>query len=854
MKSSLTMNRTLLALCASTVVSSAALPEPDTVFYGRVLHLGGGEEYVMTAGELRWTVTPPEGSTQEPYEVTARLSAMKGGEMSYQVRIPGVLATAGTFTGVLPGLTVSSDPAATPFRNTNVTVNGRAVRMADPAGIAFDVSSLTRGSFRRLDFIFDGALPDSDGDGIPDWWEEKYNTDAAAANASDDGDSDGVNNLAEYRAGTDPTGADQNPKIASEILVSMAVAGRAVPVMHAVDADSAAGQLTYTIGQLPAQVSIALIAAGRAPVAVNTFTQADVDAGRVLITHTAAEPGELTIPLTLRDETPAHETAHTTLRLSVAADETIWEGLGLPEAARPDYLPAMQDATRLAGAAKLRAPSGAAELTGAAPEFGSGDVARLYIGSPGADTLLGSAQDDIISARNGDTVRAGNGADRILLAGATGTVTVTDFSTAQQDVIDLRGVLEPQAGRWLPAYVQMSGTELRVDANGDGSGYTDLTIRLTNAVLPADIADLWDSGALETGTVVPQTTLFLTTSGQAAEENLTPATYTLRRRGDVSAALDIPVNWSGTAVMGRDFAMLPGMFRFAAGAKTATLTLQPLTDDEREPAETVQLTLGAGAWIIADGSSSATLSIADLPSRVWLEIAERTAYKDSLSPAQILVRRSGPMAAPLTVQLTAAGRAVPALDYKRLPASVTFSAAQDTLSIDVLPLASATLTRGAEDVLVSVKADAAYLFGSSPQARVMIVERPRTLDSWMTARGIAEEAAAFLSHDADGDGLNGLLEFAFDRAPAAADTSRIQILRDVSGRVGIEFHRWPGAPELSYTLEQSGSLSGWNAVSAAECEETESEIMTSGIERVRMFLRTAPSGSGYLRVKVQRAE
>ena len=51
----------------------------------------------------------------------------------------------------------------------------------------------------------------------------------------------------------------------------------------------------------------------------------------------AAEPGEFTVPLTLRDETPAHEAAHTSLRISVAADATIWDGLGLPEAARLAY-------------------------------------------------------------------------------------------------------------------------------------------------------------------------------------------------------------------------------------------------------------------------------------------------------------------------------------------------------------------------------------------------------------------------------------------------------------------------------------------------------------------------------------
>lgn len=491
-----TMNRTLLALCASAAVTRAALPEPDTVFYGRILHLGGGEEHILTNGELRWTVKPPAGSAQEPYAVTAQLSSMKGGEMSYQVRIPGVLATAGTLAGVLPGLTVSAPSGAVPFRNTNVTVNGRPVRLADPAGITFDFSSLTRGSFRRLDFIHDGSLPDADGDGMPDWWEEKYKTDPNAASASADTDHDGVSNLAEYRAGTDPSGSDQNPRIAPEILVPMPIAGRAIPVLRAVDADSSPAQLTYSTGTLPGSVRITLLASVRPATTATTFTQADLDAGRVLITHDGTEAGELSVPLTLRDETPSHETAPTRLRLSLTAEATLWEGLGLPEAARPEVLPAIQDATRLSGTAKLRAPSGAVDLTGSAPEFSSGDVPRLYVGSPGADTLLGSGESDLITARNGDTVRAGKGADRLLLAGADGVVTLTDFSAAQHDVIDLRGLLVPKSGKWLPDYVQLSGTELRVDANGDGSGFTDLTVRLTNAVLPPRTSPIF-------GTVAP---------------------------------------------------------------------------------------------------------------------------------------------------------------------------------------------------------------------------------------------------------------------------------------------------------------------------------------------------------------
>ena len=50
--------------------------------------------------------------------------------------------------------------------------------------------------------------PDDDGDGLPNWWEEKYFGDPTAANPDEDVDGDGLTNMEEFLLGTDPTNPD----------------------------------------------------------------------------------------------------------------------------------------------------------------------------------------------------------------------------------------------------------------------------------------------------------------------------------------------------------------------------------------------------------------------------------------------------------------------------------------------------------------------------------------------------------------------------------------------------------------------------------------------------------------------
>jgi hypothetical protein len=60
-----------------------------------------------------------------------------------------------------------------------------------------------------VEVVDDPAL-DTDGDGLPDWWEQQYFGSATAAAPDDDPDQDGQTNLEEFQAGTDPAEVAMN--------------------------------------------------------------------------------------------------------------------------------------------------------------------------------------------------------------------------------------------------------------------------------------------------------------------------------------------------------------------------------------------------------------------------------------------------------------------------------------------------------------------------------------------------------------------------------------------------------------------------------------------------------------------
>ena len=195
---------------------------------------------------------------------------------------------------------------------------------------------------------------------------------------------------------------------------------------------------------------------------------------------------------------------------------------------------------------------------------------------------------------------------------------------------------------------------------------------------------------------------------------------------------------------------------------------------------------------------------------------------------------------------------------RRPASSLTFASGQDVITLDILPLATGTLTNGCEDVILTLRADASYAFGSTPEARVVICERPQTLAAWHTSKlpGSAPPDESFYEGDTDGDGFGGLMEFALNLNPAAPDSggkTLTKLILGESGLPGLEYRRWPGAPEIRYDLQQSPDLQNWQSLSATDTIESSAALESDGLERVQHFLKAKPAdGKVYLRLKVRR--
>lgn len=235
-----------LALSPSTPSHAARIAEPETVLYGRVVQRFGTREFPITRGTLVWTFRTggPAGRT---HRLTTPLQSLADGRFSYALRLPHQ-ALAYDLTVATSTLPLSAAP--TPILDLAVTLDGQPLSLLPLATDSLAVSQKSRATSRRIDLEWKSSdtASDSDGDGLPDWWEDQNGLDkwdpADAATAfpvvtptpagtaqartfaewraatlpednrpleivaGDDPDRDGVANLLEYAFDLNPTAID----------------------------------------------------------------------------------------------------------------------------------------------------------------------------------------------------------------------------------------------------------------------------------------------------------------------------------------------------------------------------------------------------------------------------------------------------------------------------------------------------------------------------------------------------------------------------------------------------------------------------------------------------------------------
>ena len=819
----------LVSMGSIHVGQAQSFSEPHTVFYGKVLGTAGAQDFLITTGRLSWTFQRADGAM---VTLETSLFPLYDNTYSYRLDVPHSAFALGLDPGS-GGIPLPPLPEI--HIHASVAVDGQVAELLGPAGMSFTTEQLLRTATYRMDLGLNRAPLDSDGDGIPDWWEDLYGLDKQnPGDASLDGNGDGVSALQAYLQGVSPHQDAREPTILTSEMIIYPSGSTAI-LLDVYDLDSSATQLFYTVTSLPPSGVLSLRNVWSNPnqpdaaLSVGaTFTQADLQNGRVVYDHLGEGNDAGSFGVELRDQTPEHPAAIGTITLLsyepaplIPADVSDMELKRIDHAFYAGLGYVILDGSPLNISASLSAPS--ALLAGpalAAYQGSYGDDRSYVIASAGFTnaTAVGGHQDDVLLAGDkGGTLTGGAGADWFVFHSFNGgLVQVTDFNLAENDVLDLsRLPVSSESYAHQIVRIVKTGAQHRIqlDLDGNGSGFTNLTVQVTGMTdQQADLYSLVESGNLLIGSLALEPMISVVASqSQASENSGSEGVYTITRRGSLTGDLTVNVVMSGSAQNGSDYMLIPSAIVMPDGVASVTVPVTPYTDGVTEPVETVLLTVASGAGYRIGTSSQAVVTIEDLLMLVEIEAIESIAVKDTLTPGLIMITRRDVINRDVVIRLTIGGTAANGGDYNTLSTIVYMAPNQTVAFLNITPRTSAVLAGGMETVLITVNPDANYRVAGVNNAQVGIIERYDSFGGWRAREFPTEtgDMATFAQTDSGPHGISHFERYAFGLNPQQPDAAGLPTAFLHNDHLVVTFRKPLGVTDVQYRIAASGDLLNW---------------------------------------------
>ena len=198
--------------------------------------------------------------------------------------------------------------------------------------------------------------------------------------------------------------------------------------------------------------------------------------------------------------------------------------------------------------------------------------------------------------------------------------------------------------------------------------------------------------------------------------------FTLTRAGNMSSALTVNYEMSGTASNGVDYTLLPGTVTFAAGDSATNIVLAPIDDNIPERVETATLTVVGGTDYVPGAPPSATIAIIDNePPAIAITPTQPILLEGySGSKATDTLTRFGLTNGALTINLAYSGTATLGTDFNG-PASVNLAAGAVTATVTMTPIDD-DLLEGTETIIASVASGTGYSISTPASATNSITD------------------------------------------------------------------------------------------------------------------------------------